>query len=456
MTTTRKTNTIDMTSGAILPKMLRFALPLMLSSILQLLFNAADIVVVGQFCGDASLAAVSSNGSVVNLITGLFIGMSVGVNVLAARFFGSKDEQGLSDTLHTAVVISVICGALVTVLGLVIAPQMLILMKTPDNVLPLATLYLRIYFCGMISTLVYNFGAAVLRAVGDTRRPLIFLLIAGVLNVVLNLIFVTVFHMDVAGVALATILSQTLSAFLVIHCLLHEEGGLKLSLKKLHCDRTKLLQILRIGLPAGLQSTLFSLSNVVIQSSVNIFGDVVMSGNGAAANIEGFGYMAMNAFYQATISFTGQNYGKRRYDRIIRTQLIGQACVLTVGLVFSLVCTLLGRPLLGIYTDSEAVVEAGLTRLSYVGTLYFFCGMMEVVCGGLRGIGSSFIPMIISLLGACGLRILWVSTVFQIPAYHTIDTVYVSYPISWIVTAIVQLIFFIFCLRRVMKRDSGN
>jgi len=453
-----KSNKIDMTEGAILPKMLRFALPLMAASVLQLLFNAADIAVVGKFCGDVSLAAVSSNGAIVNLLINLFVGISTGTNVLAARFFSAKSEEELRSTVHTSMLIALISGAAATLIGFFGAPRMLVLMQVPDNVLPLASLYLRIYFLGMIPTIVYNFGAALLRAVGDTRRPLYYLMIAGVINVVLNLIFVIFFHLDVAGVALATIISQTLSAALVIICLMREEGGIRFEPRRMieEFSRAKLVQVIRIGLPAGIQGTLFSISNIVIQSSINIFGDITMSGNGAAANIEGFGYMAMNAFYQATISFTGQNYGKRRYDRIIRTQLIGQACVLTVGLVFSLVCTLLGRPLLGIYTDSEAVVEAGLTRLSYVGTLYFFCGMMEVVCGGLRGIGSSFIPMIISLLGACGLRILWVSTVFQIPAYHTIDTVYVSYPISWIVTAIVQLIFFIFCLRRVMKRDSGN
>ena len=452
MAIAQKSNKIDMTEGPILSKMLRFALPLMLSSVLQLMFNAADIIVVGKFCGDTSLAAVSSNGAMVNLLVGLFVGLSIGANVLTARFFGAKNDRELSETVHTAIVISVLSGLLATIVGELLAPRLLILMKVPENVLPLSTLYLRIYFAGMTSTLVYNFGSAILRAVGDTRRPLYFLMISGVVNVVLNLIFVTVIDLDVAGVALATIISQTLSAVLIVISLMREEGAIRLDPKKLGIHPGKLVQIIRIGLPAGLQGMLFSLSNVVVQSSVNLFGDTVMSGNGAAANIEGFGYMAMNAFYQATVSFTGQNFGKRRYGRIVRTQLVAQACTVTVGLIFGVILVLFGDLLLGFYTDSPDVIAAGLNRFGYIGIPYFICGAMDVLCGALRGIGYSFLPMIVSLLGACGLRLLWIGTVFQIPEYHTIETVYFAYPMSWAVTAAAHLVCLVLVLRHLKKK----
>ncbi|MBQ2707412.1 MAG: MATE family efflux transporter [Clostridia bacterium] len=452
MAIAQKSNKIDMTEGPILSKMLRFALPLMLSSVLQLMFNAADIIVVGKFCGDTSLAAVSSNGSMVNLLVGLFVGLSIGANVLTARFFGAKNDRELSETVHTAIVISVLSGLLATVVGELLAPRLLILMKVPENVLPLSTLYLRIYFAGITSTLVYNFGSAILRAVGDTRRPLYFLMISGVVNVVLNLIFVTVIDLDVAGVALATAISQTLSAVLIIISLMREEGAIRLDPKKLGIHPGKLVQIIRIGLPAGLQGMLFSLSNVVVQSSVNLFGDTVMSGNGAAANIEGFGYMAMNAFYQATVSFTGQNFGKRRYGRIVRTQLVAQACTVTVGLIFGVILVLFGDLLLGFYTDSPDVIAAGLNRFNYIGIPYFICGAMDVLCGALRGIGYSFLPMIVSLLGACGLRLLWIGTVFQIPEYHVIETVYFAYPMSWAVTAAAHLVCLVLVLRHLKKK----
>ncbi|MBQ8510907.1 MAG: MATE family efflux transporter [Clostridia bacterium] len=443
---------MDMTTGAILPKMLAFSLPLMLSSILQLMFNAADIIVVGQFCGDASLAAVSSNGSLVNLLTGLFMGLSVGSNVLAARFFGSKSDEELSQTVHTSILISIIAGVFLTFVGLIGARQLLIWMQTPDNVLELASVYLRIYFVGMTSTTVYNFGAALLRAIGDTKRPLYYLIIAGVLNVVLNLFFVIVFHMDVAGVALATIISQTLSALLVVRCLLRESGGIRLDPKKLCINKAKLIQIVRVGVPAGLQGTLFSLSNVVIQSSINLFGDIVVAGNGAAANLEGFVYVAMNAFYQATLSFTSQNLGQHKYKRIIRTMLVGQACVFVTGLVLGNLLYLAGDKLLWIYSDTQQVVEAGMLRLGFVATTYFLCGMMDVMMGGLRGIGYSFLPMIVSLIGACGLRLVWIATIFQVPEFHIIETIYISYPISWLVTFLVHLTCYIILTRRLRKR----
>ncbi len=443
---------MDLCSGPILPKLIRFSLPLMLSSMLQLLFNAADVIVVGKFCGDVSLAAVGSNGSIFNLVVSLFLGMSVGANVLAARFFGAKSDTELSRAVHTSLLLSLISGIIITVIGVPLSDDFLRWMDTPENVLPLATLYLRIIFAGVSGSIVYNFGSAILRAIGDTRRPMIILIAAGAVNFVLNLIFVLVFHMDVAGVALATILSQILSAVLVLICLMREEGAIRFIPKKLSLDKSMLIQLIRIGLPAGLQSALFSVANVVIQSSINSFGDVTMSGNAAASNLESFVYMAMNAVYQAIISFTGQNMGCRNWKRIIKIQLVGQACVITVGLVMGTLLYLLGDKLLWIYSDTAEVVEAGLVRLAYVGRLYFLCGIMDCLVGTLRGVGASFVPMIVSLIGACGLRLAWVATVFQIPAYHTVGTVYAAFPISWIVTALAHLVCLVIVLRRLMKK----
>lgn len=452
MVQAKRSNKIDMCEGPILSKMLRFALPLMLASVLQLTFNAADIAVVGKFCGEVSLAAVSSNGALVNLLVNLFVGVSSGTNVLAARFFSAKSDKELSDTVHTSMVIALVSGIAATLIGFFGAPLMLHLMQVPDNVMPLATLYLQIYFLGMIPTVVYNFGAALLRAIGDTKRPLYYLIIAGVLNVVLNLIFVIVFHMDVAGVALATILSQILSMILVLRCLMREEGAIRFIPKKLRCDIPKLWQIIRIGLPAGIQGALFSISNIVIQSSINGFDDIVMAGNGAAANLEGFGYMGMSAFYQAIISFTSQNYGQRKYKRILRVQFIGQACTIVTGLIFSLLVTTLGPQLLWIYTDSEAVVAAGMVRFAYIAPFFFLGGTMDGFSGGLRGLGSSFIPMLGSLFGICAIRLIWIATVFQLPAYHTIETVYFSYPLTWIITTAIHAVTFIFTFRRITKK----
>ena len=447
---------IDMCSGPILPKMLKFTLPLMAASILQLLFNAADIIVVGKFCGDNSMAAVGSNGALVNLMTNFFIGLSAGVNVLAARYYGSKSDEELSKTVHTSILLSIIGGVFLTLLGLFGAEKMLGLMSTPENIVGLASVYLRIYFLGMTATTVYNFGSALLRAIGDTKRPLYYLSAAGVLNVVLNIIFVVVFRLDVVGVALATVITQVLSAALIVRCLMRETGAIKLVLKNLRIDRRKLGQIISIGLPAGIQGTLFSLSNVVIQSSINLFGDVVVAGNAAAANLEGFVYVAMNSFYQAAVSFTSQNFGQHRFRRIIKIQLIGQACVTVTGLVLGNALTFLGNELLWIYSDTIEVVEAGIVRFAFVASPYFLCGMMEVLTAGMRGIGYSVLPMAVSLIGACVFRLVWLATVFNIPQYHVIETVYISYPISWILTAGVHCICFVLTMRKLMKKYKDD
>lgn len=443
---------IDMCSGSVFSKMLFFALPLMCSSILQLLFNAADIVVVGRFAGDNALAAVGSNTALINLLTNLFVGLSVGSNVLTAQYYGAKKDRDLKETVHTSMLLSIYSGVLLTVIGLAGARGLLELMQAPPEVLELAVLYLRIYFLGMSSMMVYNFGSAILRAVGDTKRPLYYLLSAGIVNVVLNLFFVIGCHMGVAGVGIATVISQTISALLVVRCLVREQGGIHLEIKELSISKEKLAKIMQIGLPAGFQGTVFSLSNVVIQSAVNSFGNIAVAGNSAAANIEGFVYMAMNAFYQATISFTSQNYGAKEYKRIYKILFAGELFVVITGTLLGNLAVFFGETLLGIYSSSAEVVAAGMMRVRIICSVYALCGVMDVLVGALRGIGYSIIPMIVSLVGACGLRLVWIATVFQIPEYHSLTTIYISYPITWMITLTVHAITFALAARKVLRQ----
>lgn len=448
----RKTYEIDICSGSILPKLLQFTLPLMCSSILQLLFNAADIIVVGRWAGDNSLAAVGSNSSIINLLVNLFIGLSVGANILAARFYGAGEKEGLRQTVHTAILLSFVSGVLLAVVGACGARTVLIWMQSPPEVRGLATVYLRIYFLGMPATMLYNFGAALLRAVGDTRRPLYYLFTAGVVNVVLNLFFVIVCRLDVAGVAIATVVSQCISALLVVRCMMREQGAVHLDLRQLRIWPARLRQILQVGLPAGFQGVLFALSNVVIQSSVNSFGEIVVAGNAAAANIESFVYAAMNAFYQANISFTSQNLGAGRYERIRPILLRAMGCVITTGVVLGGLANHFSPQLLRIYSDSPAVITAGMNRMAIVCTMYAICGMMDVMVGSLRGLGYSIMPMVVSLVGACLLRLVWIATVFQIPRFHTIQTIYWSYPVSWGLTFAAHLICFLWAMGRLKRR----
>lgn len=445
-----------MVNGPILKKMLLFTIPLMFSSILQLLFNAADIVVVGRFAGDNSLAAVGCNGALINLMTNVFLGLSVGGNVLAARDYGAGDEEELSKTVHTAMLLGIISGLVLTVAGVIFAPQLLELMQTPENVLPLAALYLRIYFLGMTAMMVYNFGSALLRSIGDTKRPLYYLVAAGVINVILNLVFVIAFRMDVAGVGLATVISQCVSALLVVRCMMREQGGIRLIPRRLHIYKDKLIQIVQVGLPAGFQGAVFSLSNVVIQSSVNLFGETVVAGNSAAMNLEGFVYVSMNAFHQAAISFTSQNVGAGRRERIGKILLTAEGCVIVTGLLFGWVMYGFGRPLLHIYSNSSHVIDAGMVRMRIILLPYALCGMMDVVVGVLRGMGYSVGPMIMSLIGACGLRLVWIATVFRIPQFHNISTVYVSYPITWAITLLAQLLLYVYASKKMKGTAYAN
>ena len=441
---------MDMCHGPLFKKLIVFALPLMLSGILQLLFNAADIIVVGRFSGSEALAAVGSTSSLINLLVNLFIGISIGGNVLMARYIGAQDYKNARETLHTAVCISLYGGILMIFVGVLLARPLLEMMGTPADVINLSVLYMRIYFIGMPAFILYDFGAAMLRAVGDTKRPLYFLTIAGCVNVIFNLFFVIVLHMGVAGVALATIIAQGISAVLIILCLVRSEGVLQLSRSEIKLHKDKVKQMLRIGLPAGLQGIIFSISNVLIQSSINSFGSLVMAGNTAASNIEGFVYTSMNAIYQTSLSFTSQNMGARQYKRVDRILFECVGIVSVVGLVLGLGAFLLGHPLLSIYTSSEEVISYGITRLGVVSASYFLCGIMDTLVGSLRGIGYSLMPMFVSLTGACLFRIIWIYTVFQV--FHTQFSLYISYPISWILTLLAHLICYVIVRKRAFRK----
>ena len=432
-----------MCSGPIVGRLLLFTVPLILSSVLQLLFNAADVVVVGKYAGDNSLAAVGSVVPLVNLLISAFMGLSIGSNVLASRYRGSRDDSSLSRTVHTSMLVSAISGMILTVIGVIFAEPILILMNSPVETLPLASLYLRIYFVGMPASMVYNFGSAILRAVGDTKRPMYYLTAAGIVNVILHLLFVIRFRMDVAGVGIATVISQIISAALVVRCLMGEEGALRFDPRKLGIDKDILIRITRIGLPASFQGMLFSLSNVIRQSSVNGFGATVVAGNSAAMNIEGFIYVSMNAFYQACISFVSANVGARRHERINKIVIRSEACVIVTGMLLGGLAYMFGSELLSIYTDSDAVIRAGLIRMLYICLPYFLCGMMDVMVGGLRGLGYAVLPMIVSLVGACGLRLLWIFTLFRLPRFHETRYLYITYPVSWTVTFLAHVICYI-------------
>ena len=429
-----------MCEGPIVSKLLLFAGPLMLSSMLQLLFNAADVIVVGRFAGDNSLAAVGSTGSLVNLLVNFFMGLSIGTNVLVARYYGAKHDNDLKDTVHTSMTISAISGVFLAIIGFMFSSTILGWMNSPPEVLPLAALYLKIYFLGMPASMIYNFGSAILRAVGDTKRPMYYLSFAGIVNVVLNLFFVIVCHLDVAGVAIATVISQIISAVLVVMCLMKEESTIRLDLKKLSIKRDILVKIIRIGLPASFQGILFSISNVIIQSSVNSFGATVVAGNSAAQNLEGFVYMGMNAFYQAAISFVGQNVGANKYDRIGKIAIRAELLVIFTGLILGNAGYFFGYTLLSFYTKSRTVMEAGMIRMAYIMIPYFLCGMMDVMVGVLRGMGYAIMPMIVSLIGACGLRLVWIFTFFRQPMFHETKYLYITYPVSWAVTFAAHLV----------------
>ena len=439
----------NMLEGPLFSNIILYTIPIILTSLLQLLFNAADLVVVGRFCGSVSVAAVGATGAITNLMINFFIGLSVGAGVTVAHGLGSREEAAVHNTVHTALPTALISGVILTIVGISFSETFLRMMGTPENVLPLSAVYMKIYFSGITFTMVYNFCASILRAAGDTKSPLIFLTFAGVVNVVLNIFFVTVFHMNVAGVALATTISQGISAVLVVIALMRRTDACKLRLSKMRFHKVQLVKILRIGLPAGIQSSLFSISNVLIQSSVNSFGDVFMSGNAAASNIEGFVYVSLNAFHQTAVNFIGQNAGAKQYKRVYKTLWICLGCVVMVGLSLGTLACALGPTLLSIYiTDSQEAIGYGMVRLAYICIPYFLCGLMDVSTGALRGLGASFVPMVISILGVCGMRIGWIYTIFQIPEFHTPQCLYFSYTVSWTMTFLFQMVAFIIVYRK--------
>ena len=448
----RKSYEIDMCSGPLLSRILLFAIPLICSGVLQLVFNATDIIVVGRFVSSNAMAAVGSTSSLINLLVNFFIGISVGANVLVARFRGANDFDDAQETVQTALITAVAGGFVLIALGILLARPMLVWMATPDEVISQAVLYMRVYFIGMPATMLYNFGAAILRAVGDTRRPLYFLTLAGLVNVAGDLLFVLVLDMGVAGVAVATVISQISSATLIVLCLMRQDGMCNVNLRRMRFHRDKFLRIMQVGLPAGLQSVIFNISNVLIQSSINSFGATVVAGNTAASNIEGFVYTSMNALYQTSLSFTSQNLGARQFGRIDKILVRCLALVFVIGLVLGNGAHLLGQTLLGIYTGEPEVIAYGMMRLGVVSVTYCLCGMMDVVAGSVRGLGYSILPMLVSLVGACVFRIIWIFTVFQ--WQHTLFSLYISYPISWALTICAHLVCYFAVRRRVFPRTA--
>ncbi|MBR4143439.1 MAG: MATE family efflux transporter [Firmicutes bacterium] len=446
-----------MIDGPLFGNIIRYAVPLLLTGILQLLFNAADLVVVGRYCGRLSIAAVGATGAIINLIVNLFIGLSVGVGVTVAVSLGAQDDDRCSRAVHTCVPVALIGGAVLTVFGILMSPTFLAWMKTPEDVIGLSSLYMRVYFCGMIPSLLFNYGAAILRAAGDTKHPLYYLMTAGVVNVALNVMFVVAFDLDVAGVALATALSQCLSAFLILRFLMRTDGAYKLALRKMHIYALELKNIVRIGLPAGIQGCMFSISNVIIQSSVNSFGSVVMAGNSAAANIEGFTWIGMNSFHQTGMNFVGQNLGAHRLDRVRKVRNYCILDVVVTGLVMGGLTYLFAHRLLSIYIPGdEEAIRYGITRMTFVCLPYALNGLHDVMTGVIRGLGKSLVPMVITVVDICVFRIVWIYTIWQIPRFHTLNMLYITYPITWILTFSMLAVCYAVIMRRLARREAAN
>lgn len=441
-----KSYEIDMINGSIMPKLVTFFVPLMISGILQLLFNAVDLVVVGKWAGSNALAAVGATTALIHLFSNLMMGISMGANVIVARYIALEDEDGTSEAVHTSVAIAVILGCLILIAGLLFSRKCLVLMGTPADVIEGSAIYMKIYFCGMPFFAVYNYGAAILRASGDTKRPLYYLVVAGVLNAVLNMILVIVFHLDVVGVALATIFSQMVSCVLVIRCLLRTKAIYQLHIRKLHINWPILKKIFIVGVPTGLQSCVINFSNVLLQSSVNSFGSVAMAGYTAANNILGFLYVSVNSITQACMSFTSQNYAVKKMDRIKR--VIADCLILEciVSLILGVSVHFLERQLLGLYTGSDQVIAYGVQIFTYTILTYFLCGIMDCIPGAMRGLGNSAAPMLLAILGTVGTRIVWIFLLF--PHYRSLDFLFVSYPVSWLLSMIMQTVCLIFVFKK--------
>lgn len=472
-----KVHTLDMTQGAILPQLIRFSLPLMATSFLQLLYNAADMMVVGQFGGTEplgmvenpgaqSLAAVGSTGALINLIVNLFVGFSLGANVVIAHAKGARDQKAIQQNVHTAISLALISGVILMIIGFFLARPLLEMMDSPHDVIDKATLYVQIFFLGMPANMLYNFGAGIMRAVGDTKRPLFYLGISGLANVLLNLLLVIVFRLDVAGVAIATVVSQVLSAIFVIRHLTHTDDSIRLNLKKLQLNKECVKEIVRVGLPAGIQSSLFSLSNVTIQAAINAKGSVWMAGNAAAANVEGFVWVSMNSISQGTLTFASANRGAKEYGRVRKVLWLSLITVVVVGLAVSMSALLFGKELLSLYNGEETVIEKGMVRMGIIMVTYWICGLMDVAGSQMRGMGYAISPMIVSLSGACAFRLVWVALMKEggflanllgtdlSVAENYMTTLYISYPISWALTFLAHMGCYFFLARPRMMRQE--
>ncbi len=442
---------VNMTEGPFLKKIILFVIPLILTGLLQCFYNAADLAVIGQFRGELALAAVGSTGALTNLIVGLFMGLSAGVGVVVAYYMGAERYKTVSRVVHNSVLIAAILGVFVMGLGIVLAPTLLRWMDTPETVLGGATLYIRIIFCGVPASMMYNYCASMLRSTGDTKHPLIFLSISGVVNVLLNLLLVAVFGMGVEGVAIATIASQYLSAVMVLVYMAKTDGVLKFSFRRLRLNKLIVKKILAIGIPSGIQSSLFSLANVMIQSSINFFGDVVVAGNAAGGNLEGFVYIAMNAMYHAALTFVGQNAGAKKYKNIKKITLYCAISAAVIGLAVGGVILLFGEFFVGLYASEPEVIAAGLTRNWAILPFYWMCGVMEALCGAIRGMGKSMTTMVISLVGACALRVVWCKTLAV--WFRTVHMVYWCWPVSWVVVILASVVAFVYFYRQLIQKQ---
>ena len=450
-----KRKELNITEGSLLKKIILFAIPLILTGLLQQFYNAADLIVVGMFEGEIALAAVGATGSLTNLVVGLFMGLSVGAGVSVAHHIGAEEHGELKRVIHTAIPVAFILGVVVCIFGFIFAPDLLRLMDNPENVIAHSTVYIRIIFLGLPASMVYNYAASMIRSAGDAKHPLIFLSISGIVNVVLNVVLIAVFHLGVAGVAIATITSQYLSAIMILVFMMRSDDYMRFSPKDMCFDKKKISKILYIGIPSGLQSCVFSIGNVMIQSSINSLGETVMAGSAAAANLEGFVYIAMNALYHVSLTFVGQAVGAKAYRYIKKIVAYSVAVVTALGLVTGILILVFNKQLIGLYApNNEAVLNEALKRLIIILPTYFLCGNMEVLCGALRAMGKSITAMVVSLAGACGLRVLWVQTVFRF--VRTAECVYYSYPISWFITMVCHLIFLIFFVRKVIRKSENE
>lgn len=443
---------IDMCNGPIMSKLISFSVPLILSGMLQLMFNAVDIIVVGQFSGSTSLAAVGSTTALINVFVNLFMGISLGANVVSARCYAMGRREEMSKTVHTAITIALVSGIIMAVIGVIFAKGALLLMGTPENVINLSTLYMRIYFLGMPFFMLYNYGAAILRAVGDTKRPLIFLVISGCINAGINMLLVIVFDMGVAGVAIGTVISQFVSCALVINCLYRTKSSYQLRFSKLKIEKDYMIQIFQVGVPAGIQSTVINFSNALLQSSVNSFGSVAMAGYTAANNVLGFLYVSVNSITQACMSFTSQNYAVGKHKRMDRVLIDCIVLSISVALILGGGAYLFGTYILNIYTSDADVIKCGLEILSITTVPYFFCGIMDLFPGALRGMGYSTIPMILSIIGTVGIRILWIFVFF--PMHRSLYFLFISYPGSWIATIVMQVICYMLVRKKIASQGT--